>query len=265
MSSDRCASNLRSIPESRLTLSSELLDITTAGAGFIASENDDLPANSGLDPTIAFLSVPVAGLESFRLIPLLHLDSRPKQLEHLTSAIERRTRSHPLPRFASRHLASHLEQGSLCRSGWLERLIWSGNRGTEADQLRAVYVIGGELYKAHPKVRGRAQILFHATDAPSQDLVTRAQLALSLPVGRLYASTRCAGPVFATHMHDLQSLPILMHRTNADGKESAVCHAGAPASNIEVVLRGDEVEGGDAGNDPEGEVSRERLRWAMTP
>lgn len=39
-----------------------------------------------------------------------------------------------------------------------------------------------------------------------------------------------------------------------DGAEP-VTHSGPPSVNVEVLLRGDEVDSGDAGNDPEGEVS----------
>lgn len=60
-------------------------------------------------------------------------------------------------------------------------------------------------------------------------------------------------------MYDLQALPILIHGSNngvGGGGDVATCHSGPPASNVEIVLRGDEVEGMDAGNDPEGEVRR---------
>lgn len=61
----------------------------------------------------------------------------------------------------------------------------------------------------------------------------------------MHPSPFSAGPVFVSHFYDVQtnSLPDLARRVTSSGEKS---HVGPPASNIEVLLKGSEVENDDS-------------------
>jgi hypothetical protein len=75
-------------------------------------------------------------------------------------------------------------------------------------------------------------------------LTLQAHTLLSMPFTRMFTTPLSAGPVLVSNFNDLQSEGI-------DGK----MHSGAAASNVEVMLRGAEVERVETGGDPTGQVS----------
>lgn len=113
------------------------------------------------------------------------------------------------------------------------------------DGLRALFVVGGQylgLTKSTP-----VQILIRSaisiTETPDPELTLKAQMLLSMPFTRMYATPLSAGPILVSHFNDLQS----------EGKEGTM-HSGAPASNVEVMLKGEDVERVETGGDPVGQV-----------
>ena len=76
-------------------------------------------------------------------------------------------------------------------------------------------------------------------DAPPAESLGLSHLLLSLPLTRLHSSPFSTGPVFVTHFYDLQSpVPDLTLKFSSNK-----AHCGPPASNVEVLLKGSDVEG----------------------
>jgi hypothetical protein len=65
-----------------------------------------------------------------------------------------------------------------------------------------------------------------------------------MPFTRLTTSKLSTGPIFVSHFNDLQ----------VGGLKDQKMHTGAPGSNAEVLLKGDEVEVVETGGDPRGKV-----------
>ena len=83
-------------------------------------------------------------------------------------------------------------------------------------------------------------------------------ILLSMPFTRLHSSPYSTGPIFVSHFYDLQtpfipnlSGPVQYYSTGGDK-----AHTGPPATNVEVMLKGDKVApaADDEGRALEGEV-----------
>ena len=85
---------------------------------------------------------------------------------------------------------------------------------------------------------------FLVTDTPNPELTLKAHMLLSMPFTRMYITPLSTGPILVSHFNDLQS-------EGLDGN----MHSGAPASNVEVMLKGQDVEQIETGGDPTGQVS----------
>jgi long-chain acyl-CoA synthetase len=79
-----------------------------------------------------------------------------------------------------------------------------------------------------------------------------ARTVLSVAASRMFASSYSTGPILATHLYDLR--PTVLSRTIGSLPVDSIPHLGPPASNIEVMLKGDEVERVEEGQDPVGEL-----------
>lgn len=94
-----------------------------------------------------------------------------------------------------------------------------------------------------------------ATDSPTVEETLLILTTLSVPFIRMHTHSRCSGPIFASHALDLQTMPAFADPTWA---EQGKMHTGGPASNVEVVLKGPEVERLEKGLDPIGQVRQQR-------
>lgn len=83
-------------------------------------------------------------------------------------------------------------------------------------------------------------------------------LLLGMPVSRLQDSPLSTGPIFVSHFHDLQTPSIPDPQASLDFSSSERSHTGPPAVNVEVVLKGENVESQD-GKPLEGHL------WARGP
>ncbi|ORY27329.1 hypothetical protein BCR39DRAFT_560061 [Naematelia encephala] len=138
---------------------------------------------------------------------------------------------HPLASLVARHKLAGIKGGHVSRDSWTDKLALRNVRGgvlgnLVGESLRSVFLVGD--------------------DFPDPSAIALSHLLLSLPVPRVFISPSSAGPVLATHYYDIQSPGVhpthLFQNPPADGEAS---HAGAPASNVEVVLRGSEGELGE--------------------
>ena len=77
-----------------------------------------------------------------------------------------------------------------------------------------------------------------ASDAPPTESLGLSHLLLSLPLTRLHSSPFSTGPLFVTHFYDLQSPSPDLSLNFSSNK----AHCGPPASNVEVLLNGPDVE-----------------------
>ncbi|WWC57626.1 uncharacterized protein I303_100158 [Kwoniella dejecticola CBS 10117] len=175
----------------------------------------------------------------------------PKHHHALLNRLQYTYTSHPFASLAARHKGHSIRAGHIDRDSLWDRVLWSGMRenvlgGIAGQRLRGVILVG---------------------DAPPPDALASSHLLLSLPLTRLHPSAYSTGPVFVTHFYDLQSpgvghllKEVDMWDTSAgtatghhgvNGKEKV--HSGPPASNVEVLLRGDHV---NAAYEDEGEDAR---------
>ncbi|KIY51047.1 acetyl-CoA synthetase-like protein [Fistulina hepatica ATCC 64428] len=151
---------------------------------------------------------------------------RPTHLEAMTKAImseaERRFLAGSI---AWRHKISGLAEGYISKDSLWDRLVYDAARakvlGEGAGALRAVVVSGG------------------AVDAAS---LASARVALSVPIVLAHTLPFVAGPVFASHAHDLQDFAL----------EGVPAHVGPPSVNIEVKLTGIDESSVQSGADPIG-------------
>lgn len=75
---------------------------------------------------------------------------------------------------------------------------------------------------------------------------------------RLHSSPLSAGPIFASHLYDLQIPAIPDLSVPLDFRSGARAHTGPPAVNVEVLLKGAKMET-DGGEPIEGSL------WARGP
>ncbi|EIW73123.1 hypothetical protein M231_06039 [Tremella mesenterica] len=148
---------------------------------------------------------------------------------HLSLLTELQTSfvAHPLSAFAARHQTQSIRAGHVSRGGLLDRYLFRNVRegmlgGVAGERLRAVIVVG---------------------DGPPADSLGMSHLLLSLPLTRLHPSFYATGPIFVSHFYDLQtpasSLQRMVSKVEDAVEERA--HVGPPATNIEVILKGEEV------------------------
>lgn len=84
--------------------------------------------------------------------------------------------------------------------------------------------------------------------------VEEAFIHLAIPVIRTHINPRTTAPVTATHFFDYQLVPYT--ESGIANEESGTMHSGPPGVNIEIELRGEEVERAlGSGGDPTGAVS----------
>ncbi|KAL1408830.1 hypothetical protein Q8F55_005644 [Vanrija albida] len=129
--------------------------------------------------------------------------------------------AHPLASVAGSQQVNNIRGGYVARGSFADKWVFAGVRravlgGVAGDALRAVVVVG---------------------DAPSPALSTLSAALLSLPISRVASSPLSTGPLFASHFYDLQStqVPDVLKRVRGDDGPG---HTGAPASNVEVLLKG---------------------------
>ncbi|WRT63250.1 uncharacterized protein IL334_000153 [Kwoniella shivajii] len=180
----------------------------------------------------------------------------PKHHHALLDRLQYTYSSHPFATLAARHKGHSIRAGHVDRDSLWDKVIWSGMRenvlgGIAGQRLRGVILVG---------------------DAPPPTALGASHLLLSLPLTRLHSSPYSTGPVFVTHFYDLQS-PGVSHilkevdlwepkTSNENGKEKLdKVHSGPPASNIEVLLKGDKV---DEAHDEEGRHIEGRV-WIRGP
>lgn len=91
--------------------------------------------------------------------------------------------------------------------------------------------------------------MFTLTPATSETIAALTPVLLGVPLSKMTSSSFCAGPVFASHLYDLQSaiVPDVSKRPTLQGKPA---HSGPPGANVEVVLRGPGCEPTDDGGAP---------------
>jgi hypothetical protein len=76
-------------------------------------------------------------------------------------------------------------------------------------------------------------------DSPTSAALSQSHLLLSLPLTRLTRSPYSTSPLFISHFYDLQ-YPLVASDLSA---ATSPVHSGPPSTNVEVILRGDDVEG----------------------
>ncbi|WVQ64344.1 uncharacterized protein L199_002506 [Kwoniella botswanensis] len=168
----------------------------------------------------------------------------PKHHHALLNRLQYTFTSHPFATLAARHKGHSIRAGHIDRDSLWDKVLWSGMRenvlgGIAGQRLRGVILVG---------------------DAPPPDALGASHLLLSLPLTRLHPSPYSTGPVFVTHFYDLQSPGVAhilkgvdMWENKTSTGEKEIVHSGPPASNVEVVLKGDRVDEGhkeEGGNEP---------------
>ncbi|WWC90156.1 uncharacterized protein L201_005089 [Kwoniella dendrophila CBS 6074] len=165
----------------------------------------------------------------------------PKHHHALLNRLQYTFTSHPFASLAARHKGHSIRAGHIDRDSLWDRVLWSGMRenvlgGIAGQRLRGVILVG---------------------DAPPPSALGASHLLLSLPLTRLHSSPYSAGPVFVTHFYDLQT-PGVNHilkevdmweekpSTTTMGERQILdkVHSGPPASNIEAILKGENVNKG---------------------
>ncbi|WWC67281.1 uncharacterized protein I206_101189 [Kwoniella pini CBS 10737] len=158
----------------------------------------------------------------------------PRHHHALLNRLQYTYTSHPFASLAARHKSHSIRAGHIDRDSLWDKVLWSGMRenvlgGIAGQRLRGVILVG---------------------DAPPPDALASSHLLLSLPLTRLHPSPFSTGPVFVTHFYDLQSPGVghvLKEVDMWDGASvhhsggSEKVHSGPPASNIEILLKGDKV------------------------
>ncbi|UOH79436.1 hypothetical protein LQV05_000441 [Cryptococcus neoformans] len=151
----------------------------------------------------------------------------PRYHRALLDSLQFSYEAHPWASLAARHKARGISYGHVDRDGIWDKILWSGMRenvmgGVAGRKLRAVILVG---------------------DAPSPTALGASHLLLSLPLTRLHPSLYSSGPVFVSHFYDLQSPGVNHVLKQIDMWESAEkAHSGPPASNVEVILKGEGVD-----------------------
>lgn len=151
----------------------------------------------------------------------------PKYHRALLDSLQFSYEAHPWASLAALHKARDLSHGHVDRDGIWDKILWSGMRenvvgGVAGRKLRAVILVG---------------------DAPSPTALGASHLLLSLPLTRLHPSLYSSGPVFVSHFYDLQSPGVNHVLKQVDMWESTEkSHSGPPASNVEVMLKGEDVD-----------------------
>ncbi|WVW81314.1 hypothetical protein I302_103305 [Kwoniella bestiolae CBS 10118] len=167
----------------------------------------------------------------------------PKHHHALLNRLQYTFTSHPFATLAARHKGHSIRAGHIDRDSLWDKVLWSGMRenvlgGIAGQRLRGVILVG---------------------DAPPPDALGASHLLLSLPLTRLHPSPYSTGPVFVTHFYDLQSpgvghilKEVDMWESKTPSGKPEIVHSGPPASNVEVILKGDEVEKGfkEDGDEP---------------
>ncbi|KIL69514.1 hypothetical protein M378DRAFT_97131 [Amanita muscaria Koide BX008] len=150
------------------------------------------------------------------------------QLKMLVSRIDEEASTALLYPLAMRHKKAGIAEGFVSKESLWDRFVFDGARvkilGDVAGTLRSVIVSDGYI------------------DGGSQ---TKSRVVLSVPLVHCFTDCAVAGPVLASHPHDLQEFPL-------EKSESRAAHAGPPSVNVEVKLTGVEDEAVEKGGDPEG-------------
>ncbi|WVQ82846.1 hypothetical protein IAT38_004981 [Cryptococcus sp. DSM 104549] len=177
----------------------------------------------------------------------------PKHHHALISRLQYTYEAHPYASYAARHKAHGLKAGHVKRDGLWDKVLWSGMRenvlgGVAGQRLRGVILVG---------------------DAPPPTALGASHLLLSLPLTRLHPSIYSTGPIFVTHFYDLQAPGVSHILKEVDLWKSAdKVHSGPPASNVEVLLKGEHVDAGheEKGDEKsgEGKVIQGRV-WVRGP
>ncbi|KAK7029740.1 acetyl-CoA synthetase [Favolaschia claudopus] len=152
---------------------------------------------------------------------------KPDHVHTLVPEILKEARKSLLFPFGWRHKLASISEGFMTRESLWDRLVFDAARskvvGNGAASLRAVIISGGTF---------------------AADTVTRARIALSIPIVNCYSHALVAGPVLASHALDLQDLAV-------DGIANA--HTGPPSVNVEAKLVGvDDEQVENQGADPVG-------------
>jgi len=149
--------------------------------------------------------------------------------------------SSPLMSLAKRHKLAGLANGYVGKEGPFEWLVWN--------RLRTSLPARGHLVAS-------LRAAFIVQDTPAATLkaedIEVARTVLSVAVSRIFVSPYSTGPILATHLYDLR--PTVLSRTIGSLPVDSIPHLGPPASNVEVVLKGDQVERVEEGHDPVGEL-----------
>ncbi|WVN88510.1 uncharacterized protein L203_103721 [Cryptococcus depauperatus CBS 7841] len=170
----------------------------------------------------------------------------PKHHRALIDRLQYTYEAHPYAALAIRRKVHSIKSGYVDRDGLWDRVIFSGMRenvmgGVAGHKLRAVILVG---------------------DAPPPMALSASHLLLSLPLTRVLPSLYSSGPVFGTHFYDLQSPGMSHVLKDVDlWKSTSKTHSGPPASNVEVVLKGENI---DLAHDEQGQFIEGRV-WIRGP
>ncbi|WVR03122.1 hypothetical protein IAU60_000112 [Kwoniella sp. DSM 27419] len=170
----------------------------------------------------------------------------PKHHHALIERLQYTYTAHPFASVAARHKNHTIRAGHIDRDSLWDKVLWSGMRenvlgGVAGRRLRGVILVG---------------------DAPPPNALGASHLLLSLPLTRLHAAPYSTGPIFVTHFYDLQSPGVSHILKEVDlWKAADRVHSGPPASNVEVLLKG---EGVDSAHDAQGRWIEGRV-WIRGP
>ncbi|KAL4067573.1 hypothetical protein V8B97DRAFT_1868703 [Scleroderma yunnanense] len=150
----------------------------------------------------------------------------PCHLEDLSTSILKDAKASWLFPLAWRHKLAALAEGFISKVSLWDRMVFDNAREhvlkNMADTLKAVVVSGGPI---------------------SNEPLTLARVAVSVPVINSHTHPCTSGPVFATNALDVQVLP---------SNERA--HVGGPSVNVEVKLKGVNDADVEANGDPVGHL-----------